>query len=158
MPSWAHSREGLLRLVGGVIGWVGERLPVASPLACRCRFRACPVGCWASMALPTTHLALCSEHTLAMNFTIWFEAAVGLVLAGASLWHLGQLHRIGGGALMPDSGIDADVLSDRSHGPTVRRSLPGVEVHCRQLANWGMLQSMNRATFLPLSSNSDRPS
>jgi ABC-type antimicrobial peptide transport system permease subunit len=29
-------------------------------------------------------LALCSEHTLASNFTIWFEVIAGLVLALAS--------------------------------------------------------------------------
>jgi len=29
-------------------------------------------------------LALCSEHTLAANLTIWFEAAAGVVLAVAS--------------------------------------------------------------------------
>jgi hypothetical protein len=33
-------------------------------------------------------LALCSEHTLATNFTIWLEALVGLALAASSLWHL----------------------------------------------------------------------
>ena len=35
-------------------------------------------------------LALCSEHTLTMNLTIWFEVLSGLALAGASLWHLGR--------------------------------------------------------------------
>lgn len=33
-------------------------------------------------------LALCSEHTLVMNLTIWFEAGAGVVLAGGSLWQL----------------------------------------------------------------------
>jgi hypothetical protein len=30
-------------------------------------------------------LALCSEHSLAMNLTIWWEVAAGIALAGASL-------------------------------------------------------------------------
>ena len=30
-------------------------------------------------------LALCSEHTLATNLTIWFEVLAGVALAGASL-------------------------------------------------------------------------
>ena len=30
-------------------------------------------------------LALCSEHTAAMNFTIWFEAVAGVALAASSL-------------------------------------------------------------------------
>lgn len=31
-------------------------------------------------------LALCSEHTLMMNLTIWLEAVAGVVLAGGALW------------------------------------------------------------------------
>lgn len=30
-------------------------------------------------------LALCAQHTLAMNFTIWFEVVVGVVLAAFAL-------------------------------------------------------------------------
>lgn len=35
-------------------------------------------------------LALCSEHTLAANITIWAEAVTGLVLCGASVVVLGR--------------------------------------------------------------------
>jgi hypothetical protein len=35
-------------------------------------------------------LALCSEHTLATNLTIWFEAVAGLLLALASALWLGR--------------------------------------------------------------------
>ena len=35
-------------------------------------------------------LALCSEHTLATNLTIWFEAVAGLLLALASAVWLGR--------------------------------------------------------------------
>jgi hypothetical protein len=31
-------------------------------------------------------LALCSQHTLAMNFTIWFEVLAGAALAVCSAW------------------------------------------------------------------------
>jgi hypothetical protein len=31
-------------------------------------------------------LALCSEHTLAMNFSIWFEAVAGVTLAASAGW------------------------------------------------------------------------
>jgi hypothetical protein len=35
-------------------------------------------------------LALCSQHTLAMNFTIWFEVIAGALLAAASGWFVKQ--------------------------------------------------------------------
>jgi hypothetical protein len=31
-------------------------------------------------------LALCSEHTLATNLSIWLEAAAGVALAGSAGW------------------------------------------------------------------------
>ena len=42
-------------------------------------------------------LALCTEHTLAMNLTIWLEASAGLALAGSSLWHLARRGRLSRG-------------------------------------------------------------
>ncbi|MES2999747.1 MAG: hypothetical protein V4787_03590 [Pseudomonadota bacterium] len=33
-------------------------------------------------------LALCSEHSLIMNLTIWFEALAGIALAGAACRHI----------------------------------------------------------------------
>jgi hypothetical protein len=47
-------------------------------------------------------LALCSEHTLATNLTIWFEVIAGLMLALASALLLG--HSIG---LLPGNRADA---------------------------------------------------
>lgn len=38
-------------------------------------------------------LALCSEHTLATNLTIWAEVVLGVALAGAAVV---RLHRLGG--------------------------------------------------------------
>ncbi|MDB5957893.1 MAG: hypothetical protein JWP60_4501 [Ramlibacter sp.] len=35
-------------------------------------------------------LALCSEHTLTMNFTIGFEALAGLALAASVAWHFAR--------------------------------------------------------------------
>ena len=35
-------------------------------------------------------LALCSEHTLAMNFSIWFEAVTGVALAASAGWFAGR--------------------------------------------------------------------
>jgi hypothetical protein len=35
-------------------------------------------------------LALCSEHALVMNLTIWFEVLAGSALAGASFLHSGN--------------------------------------------------------------------
>jgi hypothetical protein len=47
-------------------------------------------------------LALCSEHTLATNLTIWFEVIAGLMLALASALLLGR--SIG---LLPGNRADA---------------------------------------------------
>ncbi|MCL1635495.1 hypothetical protein M2650_12770 [Luteimonas sp. SX5] len=33
-------------------------------------------------------LALCSEHTFAMNFTIWFEVVAGAILAVSAAWFI----------------------------------------------------------------------
>jgi hypothetical protein len=38
-------------------------------------------------------LALCSEHSLAMNLTIWSEALAGLALAACAAWHLANTLR-----------------------------------------------------------------
>ena len=43
-------------------------------------------GAFGLDALGHYTLALCSEHTLAMNFTIWFEAVAGLGLAASASW------------------------------------------------------------------------
>jgi hypothetical protein len=87
MPSWltrdnvylawlAVTSVGLISGVMRVLGW---RTLAASALAC--------YGLLGLTALGHYTLALCSEHTLTMNLTIWAEALAGLALAGASLWH-----------------------------------------------------------------------
>jgi len=36
-------------------------------------------------------LALCSQHTLVMNFTIWFEVLAGVILAICASNHLRKI-------------------------------------------------------------------
>jgi hypothetical protein len=47
-------------------------------------------GAFGLDALGHYTLALCSEHTLAANFTIWFEAIAGVMLALASALLIGR--------------------------------------------------------------------
>ena len=57
------------------------------------RSAGCVLGLYGAFGLDgLAHytLALCSEHSLAMNLTIWFEAVTGLALAGASFWQSGR--------------------------------------------------------------------
>jgi hypothetical protein len=37
-------------------------------------------------------LALCSEHTLVMNVTIWFEVVTGVLLAACTAWSMSPKH------------------------------------------------------------------
>lgn len=37
-------------------------------------------------------LALCSEHTLAMNATIWFEVVAGALLSACAAWSVRPMH------------------------------------------------------------------
>ncbi|HEY8360352.1 MAG TPA: hypothetical protein VIL30_23090 [Ramlibacter sp.] len=56
------------------------------------RLAACVLALYGALGLDGfAHytLALCSDHTLAMNLTIWVEALLGVSLAGVSLWHMG---------------------------------------------------------------------
>jgi hypothetical protein len=47
-------------------------------------------GAFGLDALGHYALALCSQHTLAMNFTIWFEVIAGALLVAASSWFVKQ--------------------------------------------------------------------
>jgi hypothetical protein len=38
-------------------------------------------------------IALCSQHTLFANFTIWFEAISGTALAASACWFVGVRSR-----------------------------------------------------------------
>ncbi len=96
MPAWL-SRETVylawlgvaaVGLVSGALWTLGWR-----------RVAGCVLGLYGVLGLGgLAHytLALCSDHTLAMNLTIWFEAVMGLALAGASFWHVGQGWLTGG--------------------------------------------------------------
>jgi len=87
MPTWI-SRETVyvawlgvaaVGLVSGVLWMLGWR-----------RLAACVLALYGALGLDgLAHytLALCSEHSFAMNLTIWSEALMGLALAGASFWH-----------------------------------------------------------------------
>jgi len=88
MPSWI-TRENVyvawlgvssVGLVSGASWLLGWRVAAGVGLAL--------YGLLGLDGLAHYTLALCSEHTLAMNVTIWFEAVAGLVLAGVSLWHV----------------------------------------------------------------------
>jgi hypothetical protein len=45
-------------------------------------------GAFGLDALGHYTLALCSEHTFAMNFTIWLEAVTGVLLAVVAAWRM----------------------------------------------------------------------
>lgn len=90
MPGWI-SRETVylawlavaaVGLLGGALWLLGWRRVAVFVLAL--------YGALGLDGLAHYTLALCSEHTLAMNMTIWFEALTGLALAGASFWHAGR--------------------------------------------------------------------
>lgn len=69
-------------IAGGVLAAVGWRMAAAVLLAADGAFGLDGLGHYA--------LALCSEHTLAMNLTIAFEAVAGLALAVAAGWFVAR--------------------------------------------------------------------
>lgn len=90
MPAWI-SRDTVY------LAWLGvAAVGVASGIFWMLkwwRLAACVLALYGALGLDGfAHytLALCSEHTLAMNLTIWLEALTGLTLAAASLWHMGR--------------------------------------------------------------------
>lgn len=75
---------------------------VAGLLACRFKLKALGVlligayGAFGLDGLLHYTLALCSEHTLATNLTIWFEVISGSVLLLASAMWLGRRYLVRG--------------------------------------------------------------
>jgi len=61
--------------VAAAFAFAGWRVAAAAALAL--------YGCFGLDGLGHYALALCSQHTLAMNFTIWFEVTAGVMLAAA---------------------------------------------------------------------------
>ncbi len=87
IPSWLTRERVYLAWIAGVsIGLLGLLLS-------RTRLRAAGLGLIAAYGalgidgLAHYTLALCSEHTLATNLTIWFEALTGLGLLLVSAVH-----------------------------------------------------------------------
>ena len=85
MPTWLTRENVYLAWLAvtsvGVAGVVAARFGLGA-------LGALLLGAYGALGLDGLQhytLALCSEHTLAANVTIWFEAATGLVLAVASL-------------------------------------------------------------------------
>jgi hypothetical protein len=87
MPAWLSRDEVYLAwlavsavgLVSGVMWLSGWR-----------RIALCVLGLYGALGLDGLGhytLALCSDHTLAMNLTIWSEAVTGGALAAVSFWH-----------------------------------------------------------------------
>lgn len=90
MPAWithetvylawlAITAVGALAALCALAGW---RVVAALGLALYGSFGLDGLGHYA--------LALCSQHTLAMNFTIWFEVTAGVLLATACAWFLAR--------------------------------------------------------------------
>ena len=85
MPAWLTRENVYLAWLAvtsvGVAGVVAARFGLSA-------LGALLMGAYGALGLDgLAHysLALCSEHTLAANLTIWFEAATGLLLAVASV-------------------------------------------------------------------------
>jgi hypothetical protein len=84
MPAWVRREDvylvwaaiSAMGLASVALWFVGWRLAAAGALAL--------YGALGLDGLAHYTLALCSEHTLAMNLTIWLEAATGLTLALAA--------------------------------------------------------------------------
>lgn len=87
IPGWM-TREGVyLAWVAGVsVGLVGLWM-VRSRFACLGAALIAAYGAQGLDGLAHYSLALCSEHTLATNLTIWFEVLAGFcLLLAAALW------------------------------------------------------------------------
>lgn len=90
MPAWL-TRENVyvawlaVTGIGGiavVLSLIGKRMAAALGLVAYGGLGLYGLGHYA--------LALCSEHTFAMNFTIWFEVIAGVALAISSAWLVKQ--------------------------------------------------------------------
>ena len=90
MPAWI-TRETVY------LAWLAiASVGVAGIIASRFGWRALGallIGAYGALGLDGLQhytLALCSEHTLAANVTIWFEAVTGVLLATASIVAMSQ--------------------------------------------------------------------
>jgi hypothetical protein len=86
MPTWLTKEKvylAWLAITG--VGIIGATLVAAGWHTTAALFFAA-YGAFGLDGLAHYTLALCSEHTLAMNFTIWFEAAAGVTLAVSTGW------------------------------------------------------------------------
>ena len=90
MPGWLTREKVYLAWLGitciGVAGLAVSRLGLHAAAA----FLISVYGAFGLDGLAHYTLALCSEHTLATNVTIWSEAIAGLVLMLASALWLGR--------------------------------------------------------------------
>jgi hypothetical protein len=83
MPAWLTREKVYIAwlavtsvgLTGAAFAAFGWRIAAVLALAA--------YGCFGLDGLGHYALALCSQHTFAMNFTIWFEVVAGLLLAAA---------------------------------------------------------------------------
>jgi hypothetical protein len=86
MPTWlTREKVYLAWLAITGVGIIGAILVAAGWRTTAALFFAA-YGAFGLDGLAHYTLALCSEHTLAMNFTIWFEATAGVTLAVSTGW------------------------------------------------------------------------
>ena len=86
MPGWLTREHVYLAwlaitgvgFIGAVLAAVGWRIRAALSFAL--------YGAFGVDALGHYTLAPCSEHTLVMNATIWFETLAGIMLAASATW------------------------------------------------------------------------
>ena len=93
LPAWITHESVWLAWLGltglalaGVVAWKSGRPRLAAAL----------LGTWGAFGadgLLHYTLALCAQHTLATNATIWAEAATGLALFALAAWSLRPLPR-----------------------------------------------------------------
>jgi hypothetical protein len=94
MPSWlTREKVYLAWLAITGVGIIGAMLVAAGWRTTAALFFAA-YGAFGLDGLAHYTLALCSEHTLAMNFSIWFEAAAGVMLAVSAGWFAWRQTRI----------------------------------------------------------------
>jgi hypothetical protein len=86
MPAWlTREKVYLAWLVITGVGIIGAVLSAAGWYTTAALFFAA-YGAFGLDGLGHYTLALCSEHTPIMNFSIWFEAVAGVTLAASAGW------------------------------------------------------------------------
>jgi hypothetical protein len=90
MPVWLTREKVYLAWVAITsVGIIGAILVIAGWRATAALFLAA-YGAFGLDGLAHYTLALCSEHTLATNLSIWFEAVAGVALALSAGWFAWQ--------------------------------------------------------------------